>query len=102
MKRRHILLAKRYADNKFFMKISRNNQDMISRSQMIFHGNSADVVTNLIEKESGHRYLLDIKSADNSNLSENIKLCYKRSAIFAKRKLEEYDDTLKINIIKLY
>ena len=102
MKRRHILIAKRYADNKFFMKISHNNQDMISRSQMIFHGNSAEVVTHLIEKESGHRYLLDIKDAENPNLNENIKLCCKRSAIFAKRRLEEYDDTLKINIIKLY
>ena len=35
MKRRHILIAKRYSDNKFFMKISDNNQDMVSRSQII-------------------------------------------------------------------
>lgn len=102
MKRRHVLLARRYADDKFFMKISHNNQDMISLSQMIFHGNSAEVVTHIIEKESGHRYLLDIRDANNPNLNENIKLCCKRSAIFVKKRLEEYDNTLKINIIKIY
>ena len=102
MKRRHIVIAKRYSDDKFFMKISSNNQDMISRSQMIFYKNLGDVITQIIEKESGHRYLLDIRDTDNPKLNTNIKLCCKRSAIFVKRQLEEYDDTLKINIIKLY
>lgn len=102
MKRRHILIAKRYSDDNFFMKISHNNQDMVSRSQMIFHRNLGDVITHIIEKESGHRYFLDIKDDDNPKLNPNIKLCCKRSAIFAKRQLEEYDDTLKIDIIKLY
>lgn len=102
MKRRYILIAKRYSDNKFFMKISSNNQDMISRSQTIFYKNLGDVITHIIEKDSGHRYLLDIRDAENPKLNTNIKLCCKRSAIFIKRDLEKYDDTLKINIIKLY
>lgn len=102
MKRRHILIAKRYSDNKFFMKISSNNQDMITRSQMIFYRNMGEVITHVIEKESGHRYLLDIRDAENPKLNTNIKLCCKRSAIFVKRNLEEHDDTLKIDIIKLY
>lgn len=102
MKKRHILIAKRYSDNKFFMKISSNNQDMVSRSQMIFYKNIGDVIIHVIEKESGHRYLLDIRDADNPKLNTNIRLCCKRSAIFVKRNLEEYDDTLKIDIIKLY
>lgn len=102
MRRRHILIAKRYSDDKFFMKISSNNQDMISRSQMIFHRNIGDVIMHVIEKVSGHRYLLDIRDADNPKLNTNIKLCCKRSAIFVKRNLVEYDDTLKIDIIKLY
>lgn len=102
MKRRHILIAKRYSDNKFFMKISSNNQDMVNRSQMIFHKNMGDVILHIIEKESGHRYLLNIRDDDHTKLNTNIKLCCKRSAIFVKRNLEEYDDTLKIDIIKLY
>lgn len=102
MERRHILIAKSYSDNKFFMKISHNNQDMVSRSQMIFHRNLGDVITHVIEKKSGHRYFLDIKDADHPKLNTNIKLCCKRSAIFVKRQLEEYDDTLKIDIIKFY
>lgn len=102
MKRRHILIAKRYSDNKFFMKISSNNQDMINRSQMIFLRLWGDIITHVIEKNSGHRYLLDIRDANNSKLNANIKLCCKRSAIFVKRNLEEYDGTLKIDIIKLY
>ena len=102
MKRRHVLIAKRYSDNKFFMKISSNNQDMISRSEMISYRNLGEVVTHVIEKDSGHRYLLDIRDAENPKLNTNIKLCCKRSAIFVKRNLEEHDNTLKINIIKLY
>lgn len=102
MKRRHLVIAKRYSDNKFFMRISSNNQDMISLSQMIFYRNLGEVITHVIEKDSGHRYLLDIRDTDNPKLNTNIKLCCKRSAIFVKRNLEEYDDTLKIDIIKLY
>lgn len=102
MKRRYILIAKRYSDNKFFMKVSSNNQDMVSRSQMIFHRNLGDAIVHVIEKDSGHRYLLDIRDDENPKLNTNIKLCCKRSAIFVKRNLEEYDDTLKIDIIKLY
>ena len=102
MKRRHVLIAKRFSDNKFFMKISNNNQDMINRSEMVAHRYFGDVITHVIEKESGHRYLLDIRDDENPKLNTNIKLCCKRSAIFVKRNLEEYDYTLKIDIIKLY
>ena len=84
------------------MKTSDNSRDMVSRSEMILHKNIGDVITYVIEKKSGHRYLLDIKNADHPKLNTNIKLCCKRSAIFVKRNLEEYDDTLKIDIIKLY
>lgn len=102
MKKRYILLAKRYSDNKFFTKISHSEYDMIYRTEMICHRDLGEVITHLIEKESGHRYFLDIKDCNNPNPSENINLCTKKSAIFATKALKEYDDTLKINIIKLY
>lgn len=102
MKRRHLFIAKRYADNKFFMRVFRKNEDMIRRSQMVFYRSCGEIITSAIEKDSGHRYLLDIRDANNSKLDIDIKLCYKRVAIFVKRKLEEYDNTLKIDIIKLY
>lgn len=88
MKRRHVIIAKNYSNNKFFIRDSRKNEEVI--------------ITGVIEKDSGHRYLLDIRGADNSKLDTDIKLYCKRVAIFVKRKLEEYDDTLKIGIIKLY
>ena len=102
MKRRHVLIAKRYFDNKFIMRGPGKNEDEISRTDMIFYRSFADIITSVIEKDSGHRYLLDIRDSDNSKLNTNIKLCCKRIAIFVKRKLEEYDNTLKIDIIKLY
>lgn len=102
MKRRHVVIAKNYSDNKFFMRESRKNEEVISRPRMIFYRSFADIITSAIEKDSGHRYLLDIRNADNSKLDTNIKLYCKRVAIFVKRKLEEYDNTLKIDIIKLY
>lgn len=102
MKRRHVIIAKHHDDNKFFMRESRKNEETISRVRMIFYRSFADIITSAIEKDSGHRYLLDIRNADNSKLDTNIKLYCKRVAIFVKRKLEEYDNTLKIDIIKLY
>lgn len=102
MRRRHVVIAKNYSDNKFFMKESRKNEEVISRPRMIFYRSFAEIITGVIEKDSGHRYLLDIRGADNSKLDTNIKLCCKRIATFVKRKLEEYDDTLKIDIIRLY
>lgn len=103
MRRRHIVIAKDYSDNKFFMRESRKNEEVISRPRMIFYRSFAEIITSAIEKDSRHRYLLDIRGADNnSKLEADIKLYCKRVAIFVKRKLEEYDNTLKIDIIKLY
>ena len=102
MNKRFILLAKLYANDKFFIKVSHNERDMVSRSEMIYRKNIGDIIAHLVEKESGHRYLLDIKDCENPDLGTNIKLCTKKSAIFAKKALEEYDETLKVDIIKLY
>lgn len=102
MKRRQVLIAKSYSDNEFFMKVSRKNEEVISRPQMIFYRSFAEIIATAIEKNSGHRYLLEIRDSNNSKLDTGIKLCCKRIAIFVKRKLEEYDNTLKIDIIKLY
>lgn len=102
MEKRFILLARLYANNKFFTKISHNERDMVSRSEMFAHKNIGDIIDHFIEKNSGHRYLLDIKDCENPELGTNIKFCTKKSATFAKKALEEYDDTLKIDIIKLY
>lgn len=102
MKRRHILIAKRYSDNKFFMRVFHKNEDLIKHSRMVFYRTCGEIITTVIEKDSGHRYLLDIRDTNDSKLGIDIKLCCKRIAIFVKRKLEEYDDTLKIDIIKLY
>lgn len=102
MEKRFILLARFYSSDRFFTKVSHNEQDMISRSEMIYRKNIGDIVTRIIEKDSGHRYLLEIKDCEDPDLGENIKFCSKKSAIFAKKALEEYDDTLKIDIIKLY
>ena len=102
MKKRFILLAKFHSSGRFFIKVSSNERDMISRSEMIFHKNIGDVIAHFIERESGHRYLLDIKDCDNPRLGTNIKFCTKKIAKSAKEVLEEYDETLKIDIIKLY
>ena len=102
MKRRHVIIAKRRFENEIFMRVSRKNEEVISRPRMIFYRSFAEIITSAIEKDSGHRYLLDIRDANNSKLDANIELCCKRVAIFVKRKLEEYDNTLKIGIIKLY
>ena len=102
MNKKFILLAKIYSSGNFFMKVSYNKKDMISRSEMIYHKCLGDIIGHFEEKKSGHRYLLDIKNCENPDLRPDIKFCSKKIAKFAKKALEEYDDTLKINIIKLY
>ena len=102
MNKRFILLAKIYSSGNFFMKVSHNERDMVSRSEMIYRKGVGDIIGHFTEKESGHRYLLDIKDCENPNLKADIKFCSIKTAKFAKKTLEEYDETLKIDIIKLY
>lgn len=102
MNKRFILLAKIYSSGNFFVKVSDNERDMISRSEMIYRKCLGDIIGHFEEKESGHRYRLDIKDCENPDLKPDIKFCSKKIAKFAKKTLEEYDDTLKIDIIKLY
>ena len=96
MKRRHVLIAKRYSNNEFFMKVSNNNQDMVSRSEMIFHKNIGNVITHVIEKESGHRYLLDIRDADHPKLNSNILSIPVATAVLT---LLDLINTLNISIV---
>lgn len=102
MSKRFILLAKMYSSGNFFMKVSDNKRDMMSRSEMIYRKGMGDIIGHFEEGESGHRYLLDIKDRKNPDLEPVIKFCSKKIAKFAKKTLEKYDDTLKIDIIKLY
>lgn len=102
MNKRFLLLAKFRSSGKFFIKVSHNERDMVSRSEMIYHKDMGDIIAHFVEKKSGHRYLLDIKDCENPDLGTNIKFCTKKIAKFAKKALEEHDETLKIDIIKLY
>lgn len=102
MNKRFILLAKIHSSGNFFMKVSDNERDMMSRSEMIYRKDMGDIIGHFVEHEAGHRYLLDIKDCENPDLKPAIKFCTIKTAKFAKKKLEEYDKTLKIDIIKLY
>ena len=102
MNKRFILLAKLYSNEEFFIKVSQNEKDMVSRSEMIGQRGTGDIIGHFVEQRAGHRYLLDIKDCENPNLGTNIEFHTKKTAKFAKKALEEYDETLKIDIIKLY
>ena len=102
MKKRFILLAKIHSSGNFFMKVSYNERDMMSRSEMIYRKDMGDIIGHFVENETGHRYLLNIKDCENPELRPDIKFCTIKTAKFAKKALIEYDETLKIDIIKLY
>lgn len=61
-----------------------------------------DVVGILRTKRTGHRWTLNTWSAKIPHKREYISFYSKKDAIFAIRAIKEYDDTLKVNLIKIY
>lgn len=53
-------------------------------------------------RESGHRWTLSVWSPKTPQKKEYIPFYSKKDAIFAIRGIKEYDDTLKVNLIKNY
>ena len=53
-------------------------------------------------KKTGHSWLLEVWKENGSENMEYISFYSKKDAIFAKRIIEEYDDTIKTELTKIY
>lgn len=61
-----------------------------------------DVITILKTKETGHRWELAVWPPDKPSNIEYLHFYSKKDSIFAIKVIKEYDDTLKVNLIKMY
>lgn len=99
MKTRIIIIARSYSQELFYSKKFKNEREAINHGERIVHQNKGCVITYLVESNTGHRWEIDVKEGLNiSTLVVNSK----KSAILVAKNLKEYDDTLRLNINKIY
>lgn len=61
-----------------------------------------DIIGILKTKKTGHRWTLNIWTTKIPQKREYISFYSKKDAIFAIKGIKEYDDTIKVNLIKIY
>lgn len=78
--------------------------DVIQTAQALSNRRTCphDIISILKTKKTGHRWDLAIWDTDKIQNIEYISFYSKKDAKFAIKKIREYDDTLKIKLIKLY
>ena len=61
-----------------------------------------DIIVILRTRETGHRWELAVWSMDKPSKKKYITFYSKKDSIFAIKNIKEYDDTLKVDLTKLY
>ena len=61
-----------------------------------------DVIRIIRTKKTGHKWELAIWNIEKPQKVEYISFYSKKDAIFAIKTIKEYDDTLKVNLNKIY
>ena len=61
-----------------------------------------NVIEILRTKKTGHRWNLNVWDIEKPQKMEQISFYSKKDAIFAIKGIKEYNDTLKVNLTKIY
>lgn len=102
MKTSFILIAKCYSQETYFCKNFKNERDCLSFGEGFCRSGKGDMITYLKKKGGRHRWDIDIID-DNEGVKHScIIVDSKKNAIFAKKRLMQYDDSLKIEITQIY
>lgn len=103
MKTRIIIVARSYSQELFYLKKFKNEKEAINHGERIAHQYKGDVITYFEEKNTGHRWEIDVieNVKEGLNISTLIVNSKKNAKLVAKA-LKEYDDTLRVNINKNY
>lgn len=99
MKSRIIIIARSYSQELFYLKKFKNEKEAINHGERIVHQNKGCVITYLVESNTGHRWEVDVKEGLNTS---TLVVNSKKNAILVTKALKEHDDTLKVNICKIY
>ena len=103
METKTIIIARSYSQELFYSTKFKNEKEAINHGERIVHQNKGCVITYLKEKRTGHRWEIDVVEHIKSGINISIlTVNSKKSAKLVAKNLKEYDDTLRISIIKIY
>lgn len=98
-----IMIARSYSQKLFYLKKFKNRKEAINHGERIVVQDKGDVITYLEEKNTGHRWKVDVIENVKEGLNiSTLVVNSKKNAKLVAKVLKEYDDTLKININKKY
>lgn len=98
------LLTWNIEDDCIFSREFRSESRAIETAQALRYRRVSphDVIGILRTRKTGHRWELAVWSAEKPSKIEYISFYSKKDSIFAIKAIKEYDDTLKVDLTKLY
>lgn len=104
MKKKFKLLTWNIDEECIFSREFRSENEAIEVAQALRNRrvHPHNVITILRTKKTGHRWNLNVWDIEKPQKMEQIPFYSKKDAIFAIRSIKEYDDSLKVNLIKNY
>lgn len=104
MKTKFKLLTWNISERCIFSREFRCKDEAIEAAQALRYRsvNRHDIIGILRTRKTGHRWTLNVWTTKIPQKREYISFYSKKDAIFAIRGIKEYDDTLKVNLIKIY
>ena len=104
MKIRFKLLTWDIEANCIFSRDFKKENDAIQTAQALGNRRTCphDIISILKIKKTGHKWDLAVWDIDKVQNMEYISFYSKKDAIFAIKKIREYDDTLEVDLIKIY
>ena len=104
MKTKFKLLTWNIEDDCIFSREFRYENEAIEVAQALSNRGvyRHDIIGILRIREVGHRWNLAVWSTEKPSNLEHISFYLKKDAIFAIKVIKEYNDTLKVNLTKIY
>ena len=103
METKTIIIARSYSQELFYSKKFKNEKEAISHGERIAHQCKGCVITYLKEKNTGHRWEIDVAEHVKGGINiSTLIVNSKKNAKLAAKYLKEYDDTLRTTINNIY
>ena len=104
MKTKFKLLTWNIENDCLFSREFENENEAIETAQALENRRVCphNIISILKTKESDHKWELAVWSIDRPSKVEYVSFYSKKDAIFAIKEIEEYDDTLRTDLIKIY
>lgn len=104
MKTKFKLMTWNIEEECIFSKDFKNEDEAVQMAQAL--GNRRVCPHHVIQifkfKKTGHKWELVVWETDKPQIMGYVSFYSKKDAIFASKLIKEYDETLKINITKIY